>query len=280
MITLATIRETREHIDVLKKKGASVGFVPTMGALHEGHLQLVRRAVKENDVVVASIFVNPIQFNNPEDLAKYPRTLDDDRRMLKEAGCHVLFAPPVEEMYPGPVTEKYDFGPLERVMEGAYRPGHFNGVAVVVKKFFDIVGPDRAYFGEKDYQQLKIIQALVQLRSLPVEIVPCPTVREADGLAMSSRNRRLSPEERRIAPEIFQTMTEAGQRIKSDSVAQVRDFVRERLERHGFVIDYIEIASAADLQPVRETPPRQPVRIFIACFLGKVRLIDNLEIIS
>lgn len=280
MITLATIRETREHIDVLKKKGASVGFVPTMGALHEGHLQLVRRAVKENDMVVASIFVNPIQFNNPEDLAKYPRTLDDDRRMLQEAGCHLLFAPSVEEMYPGPVTEKYDFGPLERVMEGAYRPGHFNGVAVVVKKLFDVVGPDRAYFGEKDYQQLKIIQALVQLRSLPVEIVPCPTVREADGLAMSSRNRRLSPEERRIAPEIFQTMTEAGQRIKSNSVAQVRDFVRERLERHGFVIDYIEIASAADLQPVRETRPRRPVRIFIACFLGKVRLIDNLEIIS
>jgi pantoate--beta-alanine ligase len=280
MVVFERIEATRQWLETARQKGLSVGFVPTMGALHEGHIALVRRARKENDIVGCSIFVNPIQFNNPEDLEKYPRTLDEDLRMLREAGCDLVFVPSAAEMYPGPVTEKFDFGPLESVMEGAFRPGHFNGVAVVVKKLFNIFTPDRAYFGEKDFQQLRVIQALVKMESLSVEIVPCPTVREADGLAMSSRNRRLRPEDRAIAPEIYRTMLEVKEKAGNVSVSDAKKKAVDRLAKAGFIPEYVEIAAVSDLKPIRQWDEKISTRIFVACFLGNVRLIDNLEIFS
>jgi len=274
------IGDTRQWLEGHHKPGRKEGFVPTMGALHEGHISLIKRAREENDIVGCSIFVNPIQFNNPEDLEKYPRTLDEDIEMLKKAGCDLVLTPSVKEMYPEPVLENYDFGDLERVMEGKYRPGHFNGVAVVVKRLFDIFRPERAYLGEKDFQQLRIIQRLVQMENIPVEIVPCKTLREADGLAMSSRNRRLSPEERKIAPRLFQTMMEVKDQYGRKEIGELKKMAEDRLEKSGFIVDYVEIASIDDLQPLRDRKEKAPARIFVACFLGNVRLIDNLEIIS
>jgi pantoate--beta-alanine ligase len=270
------ISETREYLDKVRKSGKTLGFVPTMGALHQGHIELIKRSVRENDVTGCSIFVNPIQFNNPADLEKYPRTLEEDLKMLEAAGCDVVFVPSVKEMYPEPSTEKYDFGSLEKVMEGAYRPGHFNGVAVVVKKLFEVFQPDRAYFGEKDFQQLRIIQSLVKIEKIPVEIVPCATVREADGLAMSSRNRRLSPEERKIAPEIHQTLLFAKESANQIPVSDLIAICRQKLESKGFVVDYFEIADIGTLQPVRNWQDSQGVIACVAAFLGQVRLIDNM----
>jgi pantoate--beta-alanine ligase len=272
------IRDTRRWLENHHLPGKMAGFVPTMGALHEGHIALVNQARSENDITGCSIFVNPIQFNNPEDLEKYPRTLDEDLQMLHGAGCDIVFTPTVQEMYPEPVSTSYNFGPLEKVMEGKYRPGHFNGVAVVVKKLFDVFTPNRAYFGEKDFQQLRIIQALVEMEEIPVEIVPCPTVREADGLAMSSRNRRLTAAERQIAPAIYRTMREVKDLAGKLSPPVLKQMAEKRLSENGFVVDYVEIASAVDLQPLADWDKRAPARIFVACFLGKVRLIDNLEI--
>jgi pantoate--beta-alanine ligase len=275
MIITHTIPETRTWLDEQVKAGKTSGFVPTMGALHRGHIELVRRSVRENDITGCSIFVNPIQFNNPEDLEKYPRTLEADLAMLEEAGCNLVFVPSVKEMYPAPVAEKYDFGPLGRVMEGAHRPGHFNGVAVVVKKLFDIFKPDRAYFGEKDFQQLAIIRALVHQKNIPLEIVPCPTVREADGLAMSSRNRRLTTEQRAVAPEIFRTLDLAADAAGIKSVAEVKQLACDRLTSAGFVVDYFEIADAVSLQPVTAWDEAPEIIGCVAAFLGSVRLIDN-----
>ncbi len=277
MLHVSKIAEVKTFLE--ENSGRSVGFVPTMGALHEGHLELVKRARTENERVSCSIFVNPIQFNNPEDLEKYPRTLEHDLELLESAGCDLVFVPSVEEMYPEPVTEKYDFGLLEQVMEGKYRPGHFNGVAVVVKKLFEIMAPGRAYFGEKDFQQLRIIQEMVSKDSLPVEIVPCPTVREADGLAMSSRNRRLSEPERAIAPHIYRVLTEVRKKAGRTEVEDLKSWAISQLTGSGFVVDYFEIADARYLQPLREWREGVPARAFTACFLGNVRLIDNMELI-
>ncbi len=250
-----------------------------MGALHKGHLELVKRARQENEVVACSIFVNHMQFNNAEDLEKYPRTPEEDHRKLEEMGCDLVFSPSTEEMYPSPVKEKYDFGPLERVMEGKFRPGHFNGVAIVVKKLFDIINPDKAYFGKKDYQQLKIIQALVKMENMHVQIIPCETVREVDGLAMSSRNFRLSTEERIIAPEIYRTLTEAKENLGKIHLKEIEQLAIRRLERAGFIPDYFEIVDAATLMPVKSPDEAEHLVACVACYLGKVRLIDNLEII-
>jgi len=260
--------------------GKSIGFVPTMGALHQGHLDLVRRARSDNDLAGCSIFVNPIQFNNPEDLEKYPRTLENDLQLLEQTGCDLVFIPSVEEMYPGPVMEKYDFGDLERVMEGEHRPGHFNGVAIIVKKLFDIFQPDKAYFGEKDFQQLRIIQALVRMEKIPVEIIPCPTVRESDGLAMSSRNRRLTPEERLRAPEIYNTLVLARELVNIVPVSEVRKLSIARLESKGFRVDYFEIADIESLQPSNTWETNGGMIACVAAFLGKVRLIDNMILFS
>jgi pantoate--beta-alanine ligase len=271
-----SIAETRQWMAGQRSMGKSAGFVPTMGALHQGHLDLVKRACHENDLSACSIFVNPIQFNNPEDLIKYPRPLEDDLRLLQETGCDLVFVPSADEMYPEPVTKKYDFGALEKVMEGEHRPGHFNGVAVVVKKLFDIFQPDRAYFGEKDFQQLRIIQSLVKLENIPVEIVPCPTVREPDGLAMSSRNRRLSPEERALAPEIYRALLNARDLAGTIPVSVLKEISTERLKNKGFRVDYFEFAEIESMQPVQAWERTPGVIACVAAFLGSVRLIDNM----
>ncbi len=260
--------------------GNTIGFVPTMGALHEGHLDLVSKAVHENETVVCSIFVNPVQFNNPDDLEKYPRTLEEDKRMLEQAGCHVLFHPGVSEMYPGPPAEKYDFGLLEQVMEGRFRPGHFNGVAIVVKRLFDLVKPDRAYFGEKDYQQLLIIKALVRMCHIPVKIVPCPTVREADGLAMSSRNRRLSPEHRRLAPEIRQSLLSLKASGNAVPLEQAIQLAIKRIEANTpFRVEYLEVSDAVSLMPATHWQAFPSLVCCTAVWAGDVRLIDNILIL-
>lgn len=275
-----TIKKTTDFIDQQKTQGKSIGFVPTMGALHDGHLELMRRAKKENDLLVVSVFVNPKQFDNPEDLKKYPRNLDKDMKLLETVGCDVLFAPEVEEMYPGEEHLQYDFGALETVMEGASRKGHFNGVAIVVRKLFDIVLPDRAYFGEKDFQQLAIIQQLVKQTRQPVEIVPCPIVRETDGLAMSSRNERLTKEERKIAPFIFQTLQAAKTRMPVLSPVELKEWVAGEFDKKGdFKLDYFEIADDTFLQPVLQWNQCKGIMGFVAVYLGNVRLIDNIRFI-
>lgn len=271
-----SVSDTRQWLTGKKSMGKTIGFVPTMGALHEGHLNLVGRAVRENDISACSIFINPIQFNNPEDLAKYPRTIESDLNLLEKAGCGLVLVPSEKEIYPEPVTKKFDFGALERVMEGAHRPGHFNGVAVVVEKLFDIFGPDRAYFGEKDFQQLRIIQLLVKMENIPVEIVPCPTFRETDGLAMSSRNRRLSGEERVIAPWIYKTLLFARDHAGKIPVMELGRICSKMLEDKGFRVDYFEIAEQEGLQPIGTWQEAQGAIACVAAFLGSVRLIDNM----
>ncbi len=279
MITFDTIQATKQFLSKEKIQGRSIGFVPTMGALHEGHLELMRRAKRENDLLAVSVFVNPIQFNNPDDLKKYPRDLEKDMRLLESVGCDVLFAPAVEEMYPEEeVTEKFNFGKLETVMEGAFRAGHFNGVAVVVKRLFNIIEPDKAYFGEKDFQQLAIIQKLVEMEKMPLEIVPCPIVREEDGLAMSSRNERLTVSERAIAPFIYKTLRDAVNLKNSKSPDEVKTWVdRKFREESKFELEYFEIADDKGLQPVSEWDKSVGTVGFVAAFLGKVRLIDNIR---
>lgn len=276
---ISTISECRIWLDQARQQGKTIGFVPTMGALHEGHLQLMRRAKSENNILVVSIFVNPIQFNNPDDLKKYPRMLDQDVAMLETVGCDIVFAPDEREMYPEPATDTYEFGALADVMEGAARPGHFNGVAVVVRRLFEIVEADRAYFGEKDFQQLAIIQQLVKMLEMNIEIVPCPIVREPDGLAMSSRNMRLTENERFIAPFIHQTLSKAVTLNKVLSPDEFKHWVLEKFKtRPEFKIDYVEIAEDEHLQAVTHWNDAHGVLIFIAVFLGSVRLIDNMRI--
>ncbi|MBK9291492.1 MAG: pantoate--beta-alanine ligase [Bacteroidetes bacterium] len=279
MIRCNTRHELELALGESRQAHKTIGFVPTMGALHEGHLQLMRQAQAENDLLVVSIFVNPIQFNNREDYEKYPRVDEADRQLLEQIGCDILFSPDEQEMYPGPVNERYHFGPLETVMEGAFRPGHFNGVAVVVKRLFDMVKPTKAYFGEKDYQQLAIIQALVEGYQLPVQIVPCPTVREADGLAMSSRNMRLDAHQRSIAPRIFKVLSKAASLRNVLSPDEMRQWAILELEKTPeFNVEYVEVADARTLQPLRHWNDSPSARIFTAVYLGPVRLIDNVPI--
>ncbi len=262
-----------------RSSGLSVGLVPTMGALHEGHLSLIRRAKKENMVVVASVFVNPVQFNNPADLEKYPRTPEKDVALLDGAGCDAVFMPSVEEMYPTKINDHYDFGAIEQVMEGACRPGHFNGVAIVVRKLFEIVEPDRAYFGEKDFQQQAIIRKMVKDYNINLEIVPCDIVRENDGLAMSSRNMRLNADERAIAPMIYKVLRETVAKVDTMSPAEMKAFALKRYsEIKQFDVEYVEIADETTLQSVKEWNDSEHARIFVALQLGPVRLIDNLRV--
>lgn len=280
MVSFSTIKEISAYLGQQKTLGKSIGFVPTMGALHEGHLELMQRAKKENNLLVVSIFVNPVQFNNADDLKKYPRTLKDDTKKLENVGCDVLFAPEADEMYPEKVTKQYDFGQLDKVMEGAFRPGHFNGVAIVVKKLFDIVSPDRAYFGEKDFQQLTIIKKLVEMEKIPVEIVPCPIVRETDGLAMSSRNRLLSSEERKIAPFIYKTLQEAKLRRNHICANPLRQMIINIFEgNENFRLEYFDIVNDETLQPVNGWNDKVGTMACVAVWLGNIRLIDNIRII-
>lgn len=261
--------------------GKAVGLVPTMGALHSGHLELVRRALSENEVVIVSVFINPTQFDNPEDLSNYPRGLERDLEALETLGKPLaVFAPEVREMYPDRVdSQRYDFDGLDLVMEGAHRTGHFDGVGTIVEALLRLVEPTRAYFGEKDYQQLQIIRKLVENKKLPVAIIPCPIVREADGLAMSSRNARLSAPLRAQAPFLYQTLQRAKAMFGTKSATQVKEFVRAAFADHPeFKLEYIEIANADTLRPVMRKGKGKKYRAFAAAYLGGVRLIDNIAL--
>ncbi|WP_133271192.1 pantoate--beta-alanine ligase [Hymenobacter radiodurans] len=263
-----------------RREGQRIGLVPTMGALHDGHLRLVQAAAAENDVVVVSIFVNPTQFNNPDDFRLYPRLPEADAALLGPAGCTALFLPSVEEMYPEQSKLRFDFGSLEQVMEGAHRPGHFNGVATVVSKLFHLSRPHRAYFGQKDLQQVAIIRQLVADLSFDLELITFPTVREADGLAMSSRNRRLSVEARKKAPQLYKAL-QLGVRLLEENrpVASVKNEVLQFLAmEEAITLEYFEIADARTLQTVEELTQPQEVALCIAAWLAEVRLIDNLLI--
>ena len=277
MELFTTKAELRAALAKDRQDDLSVGFVPTMGALHEGHLSLVSRAGAENDKVVVSIFVNPTQFNDPTDLERYPRTLEKDLSLLAPLHCDYLFAPTVSEVYPEPDTRKFNFGSLETVMEGKFRPGHFNGVAQVVSKLFDIVEPDRAYFGKKDFQQYSIILNMCKVMGYPIEIVPCDIVREADGLAMSSRNMLLSEEYRAEAPVIYRTLLEAQRDSEFFSPEEVRARVVQRITDNSLLkMEYFEIVDELTLQPLHSWEGSNKKVGCIAVFAGKVRLIDNI----
>lgn len=267
--------------DELAGYTGTVGFVPTMGALHEGHLSLVKACREACDTTVVSIFVNPTQFNDPKDLASYPRTEAADLALLEAAGVDFVFAPSVAEVYPEPDTRVFDFGGLDRVMEGEHRPGHFNGVGQVVSRLFEIVRPNRAFFGEKDFQQLAIIRHMVAQLGLPIEITGCPIVRDRDGLARSSRNALLSPEHRAAAPHIYEVLSEAARSLRGTvPVAEAKRLIAERIDTNPLLkTEYVEIATADTLQPATEwSRSSGDLRCFVAVQAGAVRLIDNVAI--
>ena len=281
MNVLTTKEDVLQFRSDLKENGADLGLVPTMGALHEGHLELVRRACVENAAVLVSVFVNPTQFNNPDDLKNYPRSLDEDLVKLKTLPCDIhVFAPGVSEMYGSQISARhYDFKGMDKVMEGAFRPGHFDGVGTIVEALLDLIQPQRAYFGEKDFQQLQIIRQLTDQRKIPVDIIPCPIVREPDGLAMSSRNRLLPKRLRKEAGFIYQTLQNGKTLFGTKSASKVKNFIREAFEEHpDFKLEYIEIADSETLQPVNRKQNKKKYRAFIAAYLGEVRLIDNIAL--
>ncbi len=278
MELIQTIRELRAKLDALRGEGKTIGLVPTMGALHAGHASLVKRAVAENDVVVVSDFVNPTQFNDKDDLAKYPRTLDADCRLLESCGAAFVFAPSVEEIYPEPDTRTFSYAPLDTVMEGKYRLGHFNGVCQIVSKLFLIVEPTRAYFGEKDFQQLAIIREMVRRYPFDLQIVGCPIVREADGLALSSRNARLSGEQRKQALQISKALFASVDYAKSHTLAETKAFVEKTIaDAEGLRLEYFEIVDGNTLQTVGEWEESKYIVGCITVFCGEVRLIDNIK---
>lgn len=275
------VHKSAELKAVLAESGnAAVGFVPTMGALHAGHISLVERADRENDVVVVSIFVNPTQFNDKNDLKNYPRTLEADLVLLERAGADIVFAPTEEEMYPEPDTRVFDFGQVDKVMEGATRPGHFNGVGQVVSRLFDMVNPKRAYFGEKDFQQIAVIKNLVRQLGLGIEIVECPIIREPDGLAMSSRNTLLAPEFRAAAPKIYAVLSEAAGKKGTMTVADLEEWVKRSIEKDTLLkVIYFEIVNALTLQHVADWGVDCEKQGCIAVQAGEVRLIDNIRFV-
>jgi pantoate--beta-alanine ligase len=276
MKVVKTIKELRETIELQRRNNVLIGFVPTMGALHEGHLSLVEKAGLETGFVVVSIFVNPTQFNNKEDLERYPRDLNSDLKFLDNSPCRLVFAPDVQEMYPEPDTRKFNFGSLESVMEGKFRPGHFNGVAQVVSKLFDAVRPDKAFFGLKDFQQLAIINKMVTLLNIDIEIVPCPIVREPDGMAMSSRNMLLSKEQRENAILISQTLFKAVDLAKSKTVAEIKRWVIDTIDQNPYLeTEYFEIVDDKELSTIENWEEKVNKIGCIAVHCGKVRLIDN-----
>lgn len=281
MQILQTAAALHAQTETWRRNGYRIGLVPTMGALHEGHLQLVRAAAQQCDVVVVSVFVNPTQFNNAEDFRLYPRLPEADAALLEPAGCTALFMPSVEEMYPRPTVLHFDFGSLERVMEGAHRPGHFNGVATVVSKLFHLSRPHKAYFGQKDLQQVTIVEQLVQDLSFDLELVVFPTIREADGLAMSSRNRRLTAEARAVAPLLYQALQQAERQILEGRLSprQVEQAATEFLgQEPAIAVEYLELVDAKTLQPLTEWPVGGSVAVCLAAQLAGVRLIDNIVV--
>lgn len=277
MKVINTVVELRQLLKELRLQGKTVGYVPTMGALHRGHLSLVKQCLADNDICIVSIFVNPTQFNNKEDLVKYPRDLERDCELLKQIDDSIIvFAPAVEEVYPEPDIRQFDFGQLDKVMEGKFRPGHFNGVAQVVSRFFDIIKPDKAYFGEKDYQQLAIIRQMVSQLKLPVQIVAMPIVREKSGLALSSRNERLTENQRTIAINISKVLFESRQWIDKYSVKETIEKVQSAINSfEEMEVEYFEIVNGKTLQPVNDWEQCDCIIGCIAVFCGDVRLIDN-----
>ena len=278
MEIIRTVAELKAKLNAARENG-SIGLVPTMGALHAGHLSLIERARRENDTVVVSVFVNPTQFNNPNDLATYPRTEEADTAMLCEAGVDYAFIPSVEEIYPEPDTRQFALGSVAEVMEGAMRPGHFNGVAQIVSKLFDFTRPTRAYFGEKDFQQIAVIRKMVELEGFDLEIVDCPIKREADGLAMSSRNVRLTPEQRAIAPAIHKALEGSLSWAADHSVEETKRYVIDEINSFPQMeVEYYEIVDALTMQPVSDWAETDSAVGCVTVFCGDVRLIDNIKI--
>lgn len=275
---ISTVKELEQALEANRKAGKTVGLVPTMGALHEGHASLVRRSVRDNDITVVSDFVNPTQFNDKNDLKNYPRNLEADCKLLDKEGAQFVFAPSVEEMYPEPDTRTFDFSPLDKVMEGPNRPGHFNGVAQIVSKLFYAVKPDRAYFGEKDFQQLAIIREMVRQLNLNLEIVGCPIVREEDGMALSSRNMLLSKAERKLAVNISHTLFESREYARQHTLASTRKYVIDTINSFdGLEVEYYEIVDGLTLQPVENWDSSDYIVGCVTVHCGKVRLIDNIK---
>lgn len=273
-----TVAALKSFVSEAHADGKTIGFVPTMGALHRGHISLIERAVAECDLCVASVFVNPTQFNDSRDLACYPRTPEADAAMLSAAGCHAVFMPTVEEVYPEPDTRTFDLGSVAEVMEGKHRPGHFNGVAQVVSKLFEMVEPHKAYFGEKDFQQIAVIRSMVRLLSLPVEIVACPIIREEDGLALSSRNARLSKEERAIAPAISCILKQSRELRPAHTPEMVIQWVTRELSALPHLrVEYFEIVDGHTLQSICNWEDTDYAVGCITVFCGEVRLIDNIK---
>ena len=278
MKVIRTISELKQELSACRNAGQSIGFVPTMGALHQGHASLVRRAVAENDIAVVSVFVNPTQFNDKNDLKNYPRDLQADCELLESIGTTYVFAPEVEEMYPEPDTRVFSFAPLDTVMEGGCRPGHFNGVAQIVSKLFYAVEADKAYFGEKDFQQLAIIREMVRTLQIPIEIIGCPIVRESDGLALSSRNMLLTAEERTRALTISRTLFTSLEYAMSHTLSETKSFVEGAINAtDGLKLEYYQIVDGNTLQEIANWDDSGYVVGCIALFCGKIRLIDNIK---
>ena len=281
MNTYKTKKSLRSALAEDIGKNLQIGFVPTMGALHNGHLSLLKQCCAENDISIASIYVNPTQFNDSRDFQNYPRNFQNDMALLEKNGCDILFLPDDKEMYPEPDARQFNFGAMGSVMEGKYRPGHFNGVAQIVTKLFDAVNPHRAYFGRKDFQQLAIIRKLTKNYNYPVEIVECPTIRESDGLAMSSRNTLLTPDQRRAAPVIYQTLCKVCEMKDQNNIDTIQTFVEKSINSNPFLqLEYFQIVDTFTLDSLTRLTPEIPTTACIAVFAGNVRLIDNIELIS
>lgn len=286
MKIIRTVGDLRKYVVDAHDSGKSIGLVPTMGALHVGHMSLMHKARKENDVVVASVFVNPTQFNNAQDLKTYPRTESADVALLEDAGVDAAFIPSVEEVYPEPDTRVFDLGKVAEVMEGKMRPGHFNGVAQIVSKLFGWVSPDRAYFGEKDFQQIAVIKKMVQLEGFDIEIVDCPICRHDDGLAMSSRNVRLTEEQRSIAPKIHKVLTDSLKWAEEHSPQEVKQMVADTLNGVEWLeTEYYEIVDSLSMQPIEkwEDVDKKSGAVAVGCvtvYCGDVRLIDNIKYVN
>jgi pantoate--beta-alanine ligase len=268
------------YLSKLKAQNKTIGFVPTMGALHEGHLSLIKEAQKKNDSVVVSIFVNPTQFDNEADLIKYPKTIENDTKLLESVSCDILFNPSVEEIYSkNIVSDKFDFDGLEHQMEGKFRDGHFDGVGTIVKELFKIVEPDKAYFGQKDFQQLQIIKKMVKKHRLDLKIKGCHIFREEDGLAMSSRNIRLTTAHRKEAPFIYKTLKKAKKKFKKETSEKVTIWVKKQFEKNAFLeLEYFTIADEKSLETIEKKESNKNYRAFIAVFAGEIRLIDNIQL--
>lgn len=280
MIIFDSTLQLMAYIDQEKAKGKRIGFVPTMGALHQGHIELMKKSLRNSDITVCSIFVNPTQFNDPADLAKYPRTLELDSQMLKEAGVHVLFAPTKEQIYPDGMIpdKKIDLGGLDIPMEGVFRIGHFDGVAQVVKRLLEIVKPDTLYMGQKDFQQFSIINFMINQLKLPVKLIICPTKREKNGLAMSSRNQRLSPEMKEKASLIYKTLMAVKKHRKSKTISELVSYASKRLNTSDFKLEYFSIVDAQTLKDVQTLNESNMIYACTAVWAEGVRLIDNIRI--